>query len=187
MKKICISKNWHLDAPHFHGFVDLPNDYAVTAPRDPDAPGRGDNGYFVCGSSRYVKNLDIAEEPRHYILDVDGAYMCTSVRCNDYKIVNHPHGYTPLLVDLTPHLRFGESNCINISTSTLQPSTRWYSGAGLYRDVCLWEGGDIRIEPWDKFIRTLTTDSVTATYEISADRDAEVTLRAEVLDGGGHR
>ena len=60
MKKICISKNWHLDAPHFHGFVDLPNDYAVTAPRDPDAPGRGDNGYFVCGSSRYVKNLDIA-------------------------------------------------------------------------------------------------------------------------------
>ena len=183
MKKICISKNWHLDAPHFHGFVDLPNDYAVTAPRDPDAPGRGDNGYFVCGSSRYVKNLDIAEEPRHYILDVDGAYMCTSVRCNDYKIVNHPHGYTPLLVDLTPHLRFGESNCINISTSTLQPSTRWYSGAGLYRDVCLWEGGDIRIEPWDKFIRTLTTDSVTATYEISADRDAEVTLRAEVLDG----
>ena len=183
MKKTCISKNWHLDAFDFHGMVDLPNDYSVTEPRDPHAPGRGDNGYFKNCSGRYVKDIEIPETPRHYILDIDGAYMCTSVRCNHYKIVTHPHGYTPILVDLTPHIRFGESNNINISTSTLQPSTRWYSGAGLYRDVFLWEGGDIRIEPWDKFVYTPTTDSVKAAYEISADRDAEVTLRATILDG----
>ena len=146
MKKTCISKNWHLDALDFHGFVDLPNDFSVTAPRDPHAAGRGDNGYFVSGSSRYVKDLEIPENPRHYILDIDGSYMCTSVRCNHHKVVVHPHGYTPLLVDLTSYIRFGERNNINISTDSLQPSTRWYSGAGLYRDVFLWEGGDIRIE-----------------------------------------
>ena len=37
MKKTLLSKGWTLHAPHFHGQVDLPNDYAVTAPRDPHA------------------------------------------------------------------------------------------------------------------------------------------------------
>ena len=47
MKKTCISKGWILHAPHYHGSVNLPNDYSVTAPRDPHAEGGGDNGYFV--------------------------------------------------------------------------------------------------------------------------------------------
>ena len=183
MKKTCISKGWHLDAPHFHGEVDLPNDYAVTAPRDPHAPGGGDNGYFVCGTGHYRKDICVADVPRHYVLDVDGAYMNTEVKCNDYILIKHPHGYTPMLVDLTDHVRPGDKNCLEITTRALHPSSRWYTGAGLYRDVFLWEGGDIRIEPWDKFVYTPATDCVKAFYAISAERDAEVALMASVLDG----
>ncbi len=183
MKKTCISKNWYLDAPHYHGNVDLPNDYAVTAPRNPKALGGGDNGYFVCGNGHYHKEIELPETPRHYILDVDGAYMCTEVKCNDNIMIKHPHGYTPMLIDLTDWIHAGGKNCLDITTRAIHPSSRWYTGAGIYRDVFLWEGGDIRIEPWDKFISTPTTDSVKAVYEISADRDAEVTLRATVLDG----
>ena len=183
MKKICISKGWILHAPHYHGSVDLPNDYSVTAPRDPHAEGGGDNGYFVGGTGRYHKDLTVDAPASHYILDVDGAYMCATVYCNGYTLVTHPHGYTPFLVDLTPYIRSGENNTLDIVTRGLQPSTRWYSGAGLYRDVFLWQGSDIRIEPWDKFVRTPTTDTVQATYEISADRDAEVTVSVAVLDG----
>ena len=182
MKKTLISKGWFLHAPHFHGQVDLPNDYAVTAPRDPHAPGGGDNGYFVCGNGHYRKELEFADPDRHYILDVDGAYMNTEVKLNDYILVKHPHGYTPMLVDLTGRIRFG-ANSLELTTRALQPSSRWYTGAGLYRDVFLWEGGDIRIEPWDKFITTPTLDTVKAVYEISADREADVTVKADVLDG----
>lgn len=183
MKKICISKGWILHAPHYHGSVDLPNDYAVTAPRDPHAPGRGDNGYFVCGNGHYHKDIELSQAHRHYILDVDGAYMNTEVKLNDYILVKHPHGYTPMLVDMTDRVRFGEKNHIEITTRAMHPSSRWYTGAGIYRDVFLWEGGDIRIEPWDKFITTPALDTVKAVYEISADRNAEITLRAAVLDG----
>ena len=183
MKKTCISQNWYLDAPHFHGAVDLPHDFSVTAPRDPRARGGGDNGYFIHGNGYYSKTLDIDATPRHYILDLDGSYMCTTVKCNDLRMVMHPHGYTPILVDLTPRIRFGKTNKLNIDVKAMQPSTRWFAGAGIYRDVFLWEGGDIRIEPWDKFVYTPTTDSVKAEYDISADRDAEVTFRAAILDG----
>ena len=183
MKKICISKGWILHAPHYHGSVDLPNDYSVTAPRDPHAEGGGDNGYFVGGTGRYHKDLTVDALPNHYILDVDGAYMCATVYCNGYTLVTHPHGYAPILVDLTPYIKSGENNTLDIVTRGLQPSTRWYSGAGLYRDVFLWQGSDIRIEPWDKFVSTPTTDTVKASYEIGADRDAEVTVSVAVCDG----
>ncbi len=183
MKKTCISKGWSLHSPHYQGPIDLPNDYSVTAPRDRNAPGGGDNGYFVGGTGRYHKELIVDALSRHYILDVDGAYMCATVYCNGYALVTHPHGYAPILVDLTSYIRSGENNTLDIVTRGLQSSTRWYSGAGVYRDVFLWQGSDIRIEPWDKFICTPTTDTVKASYEISADRDAEVTVSVTVCDG----
>ena len=184
MKKTCISKGWYLHAPEFHGPVDLPNDYSVTMPRTPKAEGGAANGFFQNGTGNYYKKLTVDAAPRHYILDVDGAYMCTTVKCNDFQMVMHPHGYTPILIDLTKRIRFGETNHLQITTQALQPSTRWYAGAGIYRDVFLWEGGDIRIEPWDKFVYTPALDTVKAEYELSADRDADVVLRAVILDGG---
>lgn len=184
MKKTCISKGWYLHAPGYHGSVDLPNDYSVTLPRDPHTPGGASNGFFATGTGHYQKELPINNSHSHYILDIDGAYMCTTVCCNDYQMVMHPHGYTPILVDLTDRINFDKINTLKITTAAHQPSTRWYSGAGIYRDVYLWEGGDIRIEPWDKFITTPTKDTVKAAYQISSDRDADILLRAQILDGG---
>ncbi|MBE6612780.1 MAG: glycoside hydrolase family 2 protein [Ruminococcaceae bacterium] len=183
MKKICISKGWDLEAPNFKGKVDLPNDYTVTLPRSANAAGGASNGYFQGGNGTYVKYVNIDKTPRHYILDIDGAYMCATVKCNGYQMVMHPHGYAPILVDLTKRLKFGEDNQLVVITEGLQCSTRWYSGAGVYRDVFLWEGGDVRLEPWDVFVTTPTLDTVNAAYEIAADRDASVMLTAQIFDG----
>ncbi len=183
MKKRCISREWHLSAPDFDGLVDLPNDYSVTLPRRADAPGGGHNGYFLGGVGVYKKFLDLGDAAGHYILDIDGAYMCTTVRFNEYQEVMHPHGYAPLLVDLTAHVKRGQNKLV-ITTNALQPSTRWYAGAGLYRDVFVWEGGDVRMEPWDVFVTTPAADTVCAAYAIAADRDTAVTLKAEICDGG---
>lgn len=185
MKKICISKGWSMCAPGTNGWVsvDLPNDYAITLPRSAHVAGGASNGFFQGGIGRYAKDLELTDD-RHYILDVDGAYMCTTVKLNGYQLVMHPHGYTPLLVDLTKRSKCG-ANKLEISTNALQPSTRWYAGAGIYRDVFLWEGGDIRIEPWDLFVSTPTTDTVNAACEISADRSTTVKLHADILDADG--
>jgi hypothetical protein len=51
--------------------------------------------------------MELDATPRHYILDVDGAYMNTEIKLNDYILIKHPHGYTPMLVDLTDHIRAG--------------------------------------------------------------------------------
>ncbi|MCI8388425.1 MAG: DUF4982 domain-containing protein [Clostridiales bacterium] len=187
MIKTCISKDWKLHAPGINGVksIDLPNDYSVTLPRSANAPGYGANGFFNGGRGYYSKFINLDAEPKHYILDIDGAYACAEIKFNEYVMAIHPHGYSPFLVDLTKRAHFGEINKIQIMTDDMQPSTRWYSGAGIYRDVFMWEGGDIRIEPWDVFVTTPTLDSVNAAYEISADRDSSVTLRAEIVDADG--
>jgi hypothetical protein len=72
----------------------------------------------------------------------------------------------------------------------MMPSTRWYSGGGLYRDVFLWTGGSVRVEPWDTFITTPVASEAAATvkvsYDIAADLDTQATIKATVLDASGN-
>ena len=190
MKKTCISKDWMLYALDSDGYipVDLPNDYMITRKRDPKAAGGAANGYFPDCFGIYHKYITLPEEKKHYILDIDGAYMCADIRLNDNFLARHPHGYTPFLVDLTKYARFGRTNKLTIEVDPLQSSSRWYSGAGIYRDVFLWEGGDIRIEPWDTFVTTEGVEKGTATvkasYLITSDVDATVTLSASLCAEG---
>ncbi len=188
MQKICISKDWLLSAPGTNGFVpvDLPNDYAVSQKRDPHAPGGGANGFYPCGTGRYLKYMSFPEDTEHVILDVDGAYMLTTMRVNDDQLVIHPHGYTPYLLDITDRIRRGHTNKLELKTQCLQPSTRWYSGAGVYRDVFLWTGGCVRVEPWDIFVKTkLQNDGtalVIAEYAVSSDIAGEAALTVSIAD-----
>ena len=190
MRKICFSKDWYLSAPGTGGQIkiDLPNDYSVTQPRRADAPDGGRNGSFVGGVGYYTKYFT-PEAGKHMILDFDGAYCCAEYYLNDEWIATHPHGYTPFLLDITPYIAEGVTNKISVITNDMQPSTRWYSGAGIYRDVFMWTGGDVRVEPWDVFITTPKADAksaeVSVAYEIAADRDATVSLVSEVRDAEG--
>ena len=187
MKKTLISKGWKLNAPGTNGWkeVDLPNDYSITQPRDPNAPGGASNGYFVGGEGTYVKELDIPDKKGHYILDIDGAYMNTRVTLNNIPLAKHPHGYTPFLVDLTPALKFGEKNTLTIKTDDMQPSTRWYTGAGIYRDVWLYEGGNVRIEPWGLWVETPTCNSVKVFCEVNTDRKTSAIISFDIIDADG--
>lgn len=158
MIKNCISEDWEIRSPN--GVTqkkDLPDDFSVSLERRADASGGGGNGYFVGGKGKYTKYFPLPDGKEHYILDIEGAYCHSEVFLNDDIIAFHNHGYTPFLVDLTEKGRRGRQNKLVITVDDLQPSTRWYSGAGLYRDVYLWSGGIVRIEPWDLFI---TTESV---------------------------
>ena len=135
--------------------------------------------YYPVTCGKYVKYLKFENNTR-YILDIDGAYACTEVSLNDDLIALHPHGYTPLLVDLTDSIINGVQNKLVITTNPLEFSTRWYSGCGIYRDVFLWQGGACRIEPWDMFISTMAVENgcakIRLKYTITADYDAELSV-----------
>ena len=192
MEKLCISKDWLLKTEHDSEYknTDLPNDYVVTAGRSATAEGYGSNGYFNSCTANYIKYLTNLEADKHYILDIDGAYMISEVTFNDDLLAIHPHGYTPYLVDLTDYVVPGITNKIKIFTNPMQTSTRWYAGGGIYRDVFLWTGGKVRVEPWDIFVTTPEADEkqavVQVRYEISADISGAATVKSVVCDTEGN-
>lgn len=153
MLKRLISADWFFKGENGkYEKVDLPHDYQIKMKRDSKIHNGWDNGYYPTSQGTYVKHLTLSKNT-HYVLDVDGAYMNTRVILNENTLANHPYGFTPMLVDLTPFTIEG-ANKLKITTNPLPTSARWYTGNGIYRDIYLWEGGRVRIEPWDYFITT---------------------------------
>ena len=169
--------------------VDLPHDFIIGKPRFKTAPGQNSNGYFGNGQGVYRKTLDIPYEwkDKTVLLEVDGAYMNTEITVNRELMALHPNGYTPFLVDITPALRFdGRKNRLKIITQSRQPSTRWYSGGGLYRSVSLWVGEQVHIKPWDAFVTTtqIAEDYAVICVNAKVCGTGPAKLRAEILDDG---
>ena len=204
MKRFDLNKNWNFYESNegmsfvFHKpeakVINLPHDFIITKPRSANADGGPANGYFGQGEGVYKKNLDIPTEweGRTVILDIDGAYMNTEVAMNGELLGLHPYGYTPYLVDLSPALRFkGKKNELKIITQSRQPSTRWYSGGGIYRSVALWVGNPVHIKPWDVFVTTPEVDDEKAAVNLNITvsskelEDKEITLACEILDTEG--
>lgn len=200
MIKTCISKSWLFEEQISNNMwwkdsdvekmVDLPHDYAIHHPRTMNGPGGEGTGYYEGGMGRYTKYLKF-ENKKHTILDIDGAYMCAEIRLNKDLLAIHPNGYMPFLVDLTDYIYWGKHNKIEILTNDIAPSARWYSGAGLYRDVFLWTGGSVRIEPWDLYVVTNSARedkaNITVKLWISSDFNTDADVKIIIKDKNGNK
>lgn len=151
--------------------IDLPDDFVHTLPRKPDAPGGARVGYMSDGYGRYAKVFDLPAEyqGKRIILNMDGAYMNTVVKFNGDTAALHPYGYTPTVADLTKLARFDIPNELVITAHGNQPSSRWYSGAGIYREVELWIGEPCYLDPRDLFVTTPVVGKDRAAVQVSAD------------------
>lgn len=187
-----FNREWQFTDEVGSKVVDLPHDFIVTKPRSPDAAGGVSNGFFGDGQGVYQKAFDLPDEwaGKRVVLDIDGAYMNAEIELNGHLLALHPYGYTPFLVDLTRRLRT-QNNALKITTQSRQPSTRWYSGGGLYRSVSVWLGGEVYAGPWDVFVTTPRAEQsgalVNANITVTNARDAEAHARVscEVRDRDG--
>ena len=63
--------------------------------------------------------------------------MNATVYVNDEKMGTHPYGYIPFSFDITDKVKVGEENVVAVKVDHKTPSSRWYSGSGIYRSVHL--------------------------------------------------
>ncbi len=189
MKKVLFSKDWFVKVNQSEfKTVDLPHDFAISLPRTENAAGGAFNGFYQGGVARYIKYWK-PEEADAVILDIDGSYMHTSIYLNGNLLSTHHHGYAPILTNLSESIRAGRTNKLDINVTALQPSTRWYSGAGLYRDLFLWYGGKVRIEPRDLFVTTKSADPSKAVIHITCTITSDIDAAGDCLFliRSGHR
>lgn len=115
--------------PPVTGFqpVGLPHDWLIEQ----------GNNLYEDSTGWYRKCMDYQTmEDRIALLRFDGVYMDSTIYVNRQKAGEWKYGYSCFEVDMTPWLKDGE-NEILVKVNHQSPNGRWYSGAGIYRDVWL--------------------------------------------------
>ncbi|MGA2595762.1 MAG: beta-galactosidase GalB [Bryobacteraceae bacterium] len=151
--------------------LDLPHDWAIEGPFDSKySPNTG--GLPIYGVAWYRKHFTIPASGRgqFYSVEFDGAMSNSQVFLNGHELGGRPYGYSSFELDLTPFLNFGQDNVIAVRLDPEPDSSRWYPGAGIYRNVWLVTTGPIHVAHWGTY---LTTPDV-------SDSSATVVLRSEV-------
>ena len=117
--------------------VDLPHDYSIT--QKYSQSNEAESAYLPGGIGWYRKSFTIDRDlaGKRIAINFDGVYMNATVWFNGVKLGTHPYGYSPFSFDLTGNAKFGEENTIVVKVENRLPSSRWYSGSGIYRDVTL--------------------------------------------------
>lgn len=87
------------------------------------------------GTGWYRKRLTW-QEPLECSLEFEGVYMDSTVYVNGKMAAQWKYGYSSFRVDAAEFLCPGE-NEILVRVQVRHPNSRWYSGAGIYRDVWL--------------------------------------------------
>ncbi len=117
--------------------ISLPHDYSIE--QEYSKQMEAESGYLPGGTGWYRKHFTVSDDlkGKEIRLDFDGVYMNSTVYINGEELGTHPYGYTPFSFDLTDHIKFGEENVIAVKVDHKTPSSRWYSGSGIYRSVNL--------------------------------------------------
>jgi beta-galactosidase len=84
----------------------------------------------------YTKQFTVDKESKRIFICFDGIYFNSTVFVNGSKAGTWRNGYTEFTFDITDFLTAGE-NTITVQVVHESPNSRWYSGAGIYRNVWL--------------------------------------------------
>ncbi|HEV8550269.1 MAG TPA: glycoside hydrolase family 2 TIM barrel-domain containing protein, partial [Polyangiaceae bacterium] len=118
--------------------LDVPHDWSISLAFNQSSPSGAGGGYLDGGLGWYRKSFslpDAGSDARVY-LQFDGVYMDSTVWLNGTQVCARPYGYSSFECNITSALQAG-ANVVAVKVNNQQPSSRWYSGSGIYRHVWL--------------------------------------------------
>lgn len=108
--------------------VELPHDWLIN----------NASKLYETGEGWYRRSLPCSAEQLsgRVLLNFDGVYMNSTLFVNGKEAGSWTYGYSAFEHDITDFLHEGENELL-LRVSHQSPNTRWYSGAGIFRDVML--------------------------------------------------
>ena len=113
-------------------------------------------GLPFVGVGWYRRTLSIPEDlgQRRVVLRFDGAMSHARVYVNGHEAGYWPYGYNSFHLDVTPYVRPGKDNTLAVRLENKHESSRWYPGAGLYRNVYMVITDPVHVPTWGTQIKT---------------------------------
>ena len=154
--------------------VNLPHDWSIEGIPEKANPTGSGGGYFPAGVGWYRKTFTPRPDwkGKRVAIEFDGVCMNATVYLNGKKLGFHPYAYTSFRYDLTDGLVFNRRNVLAVRIDeSEQPSSRWYTGAGIYRHVRVVVNDPIHIAPWGVFVTTTEAAETHASVLVRTDVD----------------
>ena len=107
--------------------VEIPHDWQIY-----------DASFFYEDCSGWYRKKVICKKEKNlrYLLRFEGIYMDSELYVNSRKVLEWKYGYSTFEADITDFLENG-NNEIMVGVHVKHPNSRWYAGAGIYRNVWL--------------------------------------------------
>jgi beta-galactosidase len=175
--------------------VNLPHDWSVEGPFDQSAPMTGRGGYLASGIGWYRNHFTLpatVTSGKQVYIEFDGVMGNSTVYINGTQLGNHPYGYVSFRYDMTKSIKFGAENVLAVKTDTsIQPASRFYSGAGIYRRARVIATDPVHIDQYATYVQTPSPTTTSATVQVSTSvvnsgtSSQSVSVQGIVSDAGG--
>lgn len=169
--------------------VNLPHDWAIQDPCKQEYPGEtGKLEWWGVGWYRKDLTIPATDAGRMIFLDVDGVMSYATVWLNGRCVGGWPYGCPSWRVDLTKQVKFGSDNVLAIRLDHPNESSRWYPGAGIYRNGWLVKSAPVLVAHWGVAVtmpaisEKAATVKVTVCVDHDTDADAAVTVKNEIFE-----
>lgn len=172
------------DIPEIARDITLPHDAMIEKPANPDSLNGGNTGFRDGDVYTYVKMLHAPEEYKEktIMLKFEGVYMNAFVYVNGQLAAKSPFGYTTFYAPLNDFLKYGEDNEIRVQVRAgAMTNSRWYSGAGIYRDVYLLESDLTHIVLEGVQVKTENADDTYATLKVATELENKTAVSQDLV------
>ena len=194
--KFNLGDNSSASEPNFNDSaweeVMLPHDFSIS--QNFTTSGEAESGFLPGGTGWYRKSFTVpaSESGNTVILNFDGVYSDAYVYVNGTYVGENHYGYSNFSFDISDYLTMDgvTENVIAVRAVNNVPTSRWYSGSGIYRDVTLDIVKPVHVADNGTFVTTPDIENDEGTVEVAVDvvndseSSADVTITNTVVGAG---
>lgn len=192
-ESVRVPHDWAIEGP-----FDKQNDLQITTVvQDGETKASGHSGRTGglphVGKGWYRKSFYVRKSDmgKRFFVEFDGVMCNSRVYLNGKSVGAWPYGYASFCFELTDHLRFDAENMLAVSIDVKSDASRWYPGAGIYRNVRLVVVNPIHVAHWGTYITTPDISEAEATVRVRTEiqnqsgQAEDVELKTDILDLDG--
>ncbi len=164
--------------------VTLPHDFSIS--QSFTTSGEAESGFLPGGTGWYRKSFTLAEAEADstIVINFDGAYSDAYMYVNGTYVGENHYGYTAFAFDITDYVVCDgvTENVIAVKVVNTLPTSRWYSGSGIYRDVTLIVTESVHVAYNGTYVTTpnISSGDGTVYTEVELDNDSDTAVSVTV-------
>ena len=196
--KFCLNDNIRASGEAYDDsgwrVLTVPHDWSIEGNFDEHAPTGGAGAYLPAGIGWYRKSfcLEHKDLDKKIFLEFGGVMSNSTVYVNGNCVGHRPYGYSGFCYDITDYIHEGINVAAVKVDNSLQPSSRWYAGAGIYRHVYLVKTAPVHIPYSGIYITTPEVNNDSAVVEMQCEvsnhypETRDIMIQTEIQDAEGN-